>query len=296
MDVYDFSTGVDCKDIYFVISDENIFGTLTVQEVEGNFYSSFDKTTYSKLQSEYAIGDSICLGFYENQFLIYTENGYYHADSGDVVTGLDYFNSVNANVTPIEIDSQIDLASIPMQKSVLYNNVLDVPLAANALMNGKGLCWAACIASKYNYYHGTSMPCQAVYSKLQHTYGGTADGSIIWVLKGYHAYNMASMMTDGVMSCSEVTSHIQKNNPIHVDLSGQTSSGTNVYHAVLLCGVKVYQGYALYYIGDSNRTEYLTSVYVSSEMMQGKTSFVYAVPNDWQGTEFSEWRWSACEG
>ena len=269
----DTNDGSDTS-MYFVIDNSKILGTLTVGELDGQFYSSFEKNDgsnreFEKVEESYINKKEISVNV-GNDFEIYS--GYDSAIS-------------DRNYSLIEKEYPIDVTA--SSDSALYHIQLNTKRVPNGEYNGVPLCWAAVIATKYNYRNNSNMVASYVAYALSGKYGATPIGTPLWILRGYDYILGANLVKkyDGMMDYNQIINQLKKNNPIHMSLSSSTAN-----HAVLLSGINVYNGYAVYYIDDPNSsTTAHIAVRVSSGTMNGTENFVYY---NSQVHAYTNWRWS----
>ncbi|MCC8111964.1 MAG: hypothetical protein LIO74_10395 [Ruminococcus sp.] len=154
-----------------------------------------------------------------------------------------------------------------------------------------GLCWAASIGTRFNYFnslagHSTKLTAYYIYVRLKAQYGSEPSGTKDWILNGYdflYSNFKTTQYYSGMMTYSEITTQLKNENPIHISLTNGAK-----FHSVILSGIKIYNGYALYYIDDPNSpTTAHISAYVSSDTMNAKSNFVYQMNSS--STKYMTW-------
>lgn len=281
-DFNDLSKGNEV--VYFVFDQNEIIGLFTVSEYKGNFYSSFEKKTkdntanyFNQLQANYENSINIMIGNDNGAFMIREES---------------LPNARQKNTTVLSaIEKSQEILISPLSDSSLYYKQLNTTAVANSTSDsGAGLCWAATIAVRFNYRNlsnTTRLTSYYVYKKLQGSYKAEPTGTSLWVLRGYSTFSHNIPSTSAyseMLTYSEITTQLKNDNPIHMHLTNNTDKA----HAVLLSGIKIYNGHCIYYIDDPNKTSHI-AVYVSSDTMQAKSDFIYAASST---TVYSSWYYS----
>lgn len=271
----------ECEpNIYFVFDNDSIVGTLTIGSYEGQYYSSFEKNDgvsdlFVQAQSCYNNGTEIALTNANDEFTIQTEDAF-------ELTSIQENSTFNCSA--IEKETTVVMPS--SSSSVLYHIQLNTTRVANSSYKGAGLCWAATMATKYNYLKNSNMVTSYIAYVLDTKYGSTPSGTSTWILRGYNYLFGDGIVKRymGMMDYNEIIAQLQKNNPIHMSLTGDAT------HGVLLSGINVYNGYSVYYIDDSNSsTTDHVAVYVSSDTMYATSDFIYYATEE---TTYTTWRWS----
>lgn len=254
----------DSVNKYVVFADDLVVGMLTVGEENGEYYSSFDSNTeddelYSSLQKSYDNGESITISVADGAEIVLHEDDVSITSETEVVR-LDELNTLNVDIVSTD--------------SSLYYIQLDTTVVKNYTNpdNGKGLCWAAAIATKFNYEENTTMPISYILWVLKNKYGEIPIGTPTWILRMYNYLygNNVVKREEGMMTYAEITRKLQNDTLIHIDLARDNAAG----HSVVISGIKIYNGYALYYIDDPNKSGH-QSIYVSSDTMNATADLVY---------------------
>jgi hypothetical protein len=268
--VYNADENAVYNDVYIVFEDETIIGMLSVADVDGEYYSSFEYDSYELLQDFYDHDEPVSfVGSNETIYELYD----------NVYVGCN-FTSINTGVE-LERSYKVDIPEVSSAKVTTFQRNLSVPVVANTSVNGSGICWAAAIASKYNYIHNKSKTALDVYNALDAVYSGTPSGNRTWTERGYDYYNIPCTYQAGMMNCVEVYNNIINDNPIHMSLSRNGGA-----HAVLLSGITINaDGSGIYRLTDSNR-DVPVNVAVSAATMTADDEFVYATS---YGYTYTSW-------
>lgn len=100
--------------------------------------------------------------------------------------------------------------------------------------NGKPICWAACVATTYNYYNGKHITAKNVCDKINHSYTGESDTSV--VSKAFNKYNLDYYYSPYGLSISLIRRHLSNHKLISADVYNDFGR-----HAEVITGVKVQQ-------------------------------------------------------
>lgn len=102
-----------------------------------------------------------------------------------------------------------------------------------APQNGLPICWAACVATTYNYYKGTNVTAKNVCDKMNHSY---TKASTALIEKAFQTYNLAYDYTPYGLSLSLIRKHLKNGRLIPVSLHNSISP---TGHIEVITGVKV---------------------------------------------------------
>lgn len=276
--VYNTESDYAGNDIYIVFEDNTIIGILSVTNINGDFYSSFEYSTFDVLQNLYE--DNEAITFIGNDQKLYV------ADESDTFEVYDNAESVNCNFavnsgTELERTYKVDIPQVMERQVVPVQRNLSVPIVRNTTVNDVGICWAAAIASKVDYLKGTTLSALDVFNALATAYNTIPAGSKEWTECGYEYYNIPCTYKGSMMNCVEVYNNIVNNNPIHISLSSIDGN-----HAVILSGITINSdGSGIYRLIDSNRNAPV-NVVVSADTMTADADFVYSTN---YGYVFTSW-------
>lgn len=267
--VYNLDEEENSNNLYIVFEADTIIGMLSVTEVDGEFYSSFEFNSFDGLQSVYDNNESI--SFVSSDEKLYVE------ESSESFGVYDQNNTVTYNfalTTEIElekihrVENNVSLYSTSVHT---YQNNLLVPIVQNESING-GLCWAAAIASKVDYLNNSTYIAHDIYYILNELYGGTSCGIPLWITRGYSYFGISTTTYYRMLNCVEIYNSINSNNPIHIDLFNSSSVG----HSVLISGITINaDGSGIYRLVDSNKLSYV-DVIVPADVMTAESNFIYA--------------------
>lgn len=274
---------------YVVFQSDSILGMLTVGELDGKYTSSFDANDekdvlFQKLQIAYEMGETVSTRMVNGvETVVSDDSSALYSKSGYVQ--LDKTNALKSTASS--------------SGSCLYYKQLNTTVVKNSTNkdNGQGLCWLASVLTKYNYEYNNNVPVGYLLNALKQKYGAIPVGTPTWILRAYSYYygNNVIKRIDGMMTYSEITQKLQNDMPIHVSLRGVDTSNEEVGHGVVLSGIKIYNGYSLYYIDDPNKTGH-QAVYVSSDTMNARDDLTYYTSTDYSNsTIYTKWIRSYCQ-
>lgn len=278
--VYDMENEKETNDVYVVFEDDSVIGMLTVTEINGEYYSSFEFNNFETLQEIYDNNESFSLTCSNEQLYINKESEIYSVEDANITVECE-FSLISEVQTELEKEYKVDISNIQTYANVYsYQKNLPVPIVPNVNING-GLCWAAAIASKHDYLHGATATATDVYYILKGMYNTTPYGVPEWIKKGYQYFNIPCTTFYRMVDCVEIFNNIENNNPIHID-----GFDNNVGHSVLISGITINNdGSGIYRLVDSNRMSYV-DIAVSEATMIGENNFVYATG---YGYTFTDW-------
>ncbi|WP_298483633.1 hypothetical protein [uncultured Ruminococcus sp.] len=285
---YNFEDGTEYACEYITYYGDDVIGLLYLEQIEGNFYSSFRSGDFTVVQEAYEDGDEVALGRYNDETLIYDGSSFYGVDSSEVV---------NAN----EIEtSNISLNSLDQTHDNIANSFSSTGLSAscpvevvpNVSING-GLCWAAAIAAKYNYMNGLYegdggyVDAVDVNQTVINATGASSTvplGYPVYIKQGLRCYGLLDSYvgsshssisdvtaTRATMTTTELFTELYWDNPVLI-----TMSGSGGKHLMIISGVSCGTGNtAIYTVVDSNFPEPVEVLYNNATSSTGD-GFVYA--------------------
>lgn len=276
--VYNLDEKESGNDLYIVFEDDTIIGMLSVTEINGEFYSSFEFNSFDGLQSVYDNNELI--SFVSSDEKLYVEESCEAYDVYDQNNTVSYNFSVTTEAElekSYKVESAVSLYSTSVHT---YKKNLSVPIVQNESING-GLCWAAAIASKVDYLNTSTYIAHDVYYILSGLYGSTPYGVPLWITRGYSYFGISTTTLYRMLDCVEVLNSINSDNPIHIDLFN-----SSVGHSVLISGITINaDGSGIYRLVDSNKMSYV-DVIVPADVMTADSNFVYATS---YGYTFDRW-------
>jgi len=268
-DVYDMESGTAQNEVYIAFDNEDVIGMLSITEVNGEYYSSFELNNFDTLQNLY--DNDTRFNFVCNDECLYIHNGIDTYSIDDDSITVEY----NFSTTSAEVLEKRNAVNVTSSKTRVHNykKNLIVPIVQNESMNGRGLCWAAAIASRSDYIGGSTYVAHDIYYILNGIYSGTPIGTPLWIQRGYQYFQYSCTRADRMLNCIEIMNNIEINNPIHIDLY---TSDASVGHSVLISGLTINSdGTGIYRLVDSNKMAYV-DVMVPADVMTGENDFVYA--------------------
>lgn len=279
--VYDMESGNETNDVYVVFEDDSVIGMLNVAEVNGEYYSSFEFNNFDTLQEIYDNNEPFSFICSNEQLYINEKSEIYSVEDANI-TAECKFSLISEVRTELEKEYKVEVSDVQAYANVYsYQKNLPVPIVQNTSIDGKGLCWAAAIASRNDYLHGGTATATDVYYILKGIYNAVPIGIPLWINRGYQYYGIPCTTFYRMVDCVEIFNNIENNNPIHIE-----GFDNNVGHSVLVSGITINNdGSGVYRLVDSNRMSYI-DVAVSESTMIGESNFVYATG---YGYTFTDW-------
>lgn len=280
--VYNIEYEYAGDDIYIVFEDNTIIGMLSVSNINGDFYSSFEYSTYETLQNLYEDGEEIAFIGDTQKLYVIDKSETFEIDNevDNIDTSVNYNFVANSGVE-LERAYKVDIPQAVSRQVISFKRNLSVPIVRNTTVNGKGICWAAAIASKVNYLNNQNYLALDIFNSLASTYNAIPAGTKEWTERGYEFYNIPCTYKGSMMNCVEVYNNIVNDIPIHISLTDD-----EVGHAVILSGITINtDGSGVYQLVDSNRSVPI-DVSVSADTMTADANFVYATS---YGITFTSW-------
>jgi hypothetical protein len=259
-------------DTYVVFEEDDVIGLLSVNYIDGTFHSSFEFGEFEDIQNYYDC---------EKEVAFISSNEKMSVEPSTKKSSIER-EDISVDFSSIEKDRRIPCSVQRGTTSHYYRKNISVPIVPNAISPaGQGLCWAASIASKYDYLTGNNLVAIDIYNALDELYDGTPIGIALWEARAFSHLNMSYTHLTRMLDCSEILPNIQANNPIYIGVS--RSGGA---HALLLCGITFYtDGTGLYRVMDPNRTVYV-DIAVSEDTMNGDDQLTYVTT---YGYTYTSW-------
>ena len=292
--LYDWETGESEKTLFLVFEGNQVVGRLVVQCYEGEYCSSFTKSNSDVLTKVYREKTPVAFGSYNECFVMRTETENVllsNSSKENPLRGLSDSTQRRASklncLQSIKLDDSMKVKSAVMPRTTVYNKKLGVKRVENTSVNGKGLCWATCVASKVRYQTGTVLSALDVYHRLICIYDGTPIGIELWVDRAYPLYNVNVTRVSNCISAGACFTQLNNRKPIHMSIKREGGS-----HDVLLAGVyytDVSNAGGLYTIMDSNygdTEDDLVTVGVSPSVIRNGSGFTYVAD---YGYTYTEW-------
>lgn len=260
--------------ISFVMNNGKCVGYITVIKANDCYYTNFTHKIIEAVDRAMVEGKSVTA---------YIKN----AGGEDAI--LDFIineNSTRSNLVlnnvPINIEN--DVANI--SSSTNYAS-LNIPFVSNTSINGRGICWAACIAAVANYRHNYHYTASGVYYSLQTQYSGNPEGSDLWFNRGFQNIILTN--------CVKITSNLyyyslypllQSDKPVIFDVY---NSNETVGHSIVCRYAYKGTSSVMYgfmdpnFAGESGTYRYVTITGTNGNL----SNFVYA-PNGETGTIYTK--------
>lgn len=286
--VYNFDKNTSDKklknDVFIIFEEDNIIGLLSISNIDGSYYSSFECNSYDVLQNVYDKNEWFSFVSKNGTLYIEENNTNYPVYGSDAEISYDFSVTHEKKLTKsYKLTNTVNSKSI---NSISYQKNLLVPIVPNDNLDG-GICWASAIASKVNFLYNSTLLGTDVYYTLGTQYEGTPMTFPTWTQLGYNYYTSSCTFFNRMLNCIEIYNNIQNDNPIHVTLRNNNGG----MHDVLISGLTIYtDGTGIYRLVDSNRNVYV-DVIVSEDIMVADDDFVYVAI---YGNTYTQWIWSFC--
>lgn len=268
----------------FLFKDGVCIGEMMITRVDEQYVSSF-------MQSEFPAITEAAVN--ETPFSLVTseESLWFISDtSREIIAG--YKNDLSASALQEE-DVTYEVQSLTLTPISLPDMEYTIqPLSANYTLNvklvgnanspddGRGLCWAAAMASIIMYRTGRNgITATSLYSNLKSNYGGIPEGTCDWVSRAFSQYSLSYTHRHSGTNYETVKSIIENNRrPIYCWLA-RTGGG----HSVVISGFDSGYGSYFYRILDSNES---SPVVVQVPSGASATNFTYAAS---YGYTYTKW-------
>lgn len=294
-DVFDFDheSQIMNKELYFVSSNNNLIGLLSIDYVNQEYQANFSEISDEVLNDLYQNNVAFVYGLHNDIAVVWYENVFHSLDN-DAVYDLTFNQDM---YFPKTIEADVNLKSnyplyavqsnITPYSSTVYNKQLsNISIVKNGSSpSGKGLCWAATMAMKINRESPSwsNMDVDDVFWNMRIMFSEDPVGTIEWYKKGYPRFGLSNLSYKrNGLSTSETSIVIQNDKAIHIDVS---NSSTKTAHAVLIGGITIYSDHAIYTIYDSNKSQKCYQ-YVTDKAMSDYNYFVY---NASSSTTYDSW-------
>lgn len=261
------------QNLYFIFDGEKIIGQIIVSNVNGTYYSTFSYTVYSELQYAYEQEKEVILLSTEGCLLAQIDGMTYvleNVENKDISLPARQRYIFDSNVINKVAHIEVQINT----RSIYYH--LKVPFVGNTESpQGKGLCWAACMASKIMYQTSYSnLTAMTVYDKCWESVENNPDdipiGTERWYKNAASLYGISLITYNSLVSESIASNALANGKPMILDIN--RSGGA---HAVVLCGLDEDASYMEFILMDPNVSSY---VYVSlpNNIFSSPSQFYYA--------------------
>ncbi len=268
--------------MYFVFSEKETIGRLTVTYDDKTYHSSFTTASINN----FVIGESYKL-------YVLGENLFVRRNDIDIcIAGpqkdTSKFTSIKANsllskqqtievpveYTELKMKEAIDDSEeMIVQRSAPTYYYLSCPYVANDIVDGVGLCWAACVASRVNYHDNSSLSAKDVYDACDDDGdsrpSGTPKGNTTWIKYAYSLYDINVTKVSSGKTFGQICYLLDADKPIYCSFERGVDS-----HGVLLVGVYQSGSTDIYMFRDPNETG-IVSISVSSDALNDSTKVAY---------------------
>lgn len=288
--LYNWEYGQNDKILFFVFDNNQAVGQLVVQNYEGKLYSSFNTGNLDIITEAFNNNTPVAFGYYNECFVMRTESENILLS---VTTKDNPLDGLSDNVrlktstlnylTPISIDNLSQINSAIAPHTTVYDKQLGVNLVSNDSVNGVGICWASCVASKVNYQKRKSLYAIDVYNKVDSLYSGTPIGNTTWITRAYSAYDVNITTENNSVGASKCYSQLSSGKPLHITITRNGGA-----HGVLIAGVyylDVSSAGGVYTLMDPNVPS-LVSLAVQPSVIQNGSGFNYVTS---YGYTYTNW-------
>lgn len=291
-ELYDLETMETCnKDVFVAYYEDTVIGIMCVSSVDGGYYSTFRQQSPVCIQNAYDSEMDIAFCCNNGESLIFDGVNFYDTQT-DEVTDYSFENelSMQLNSLDAEYGQFQPYVSSNARVSVVMNAELDsyyFHRVENQSING-GICWAASIATKYNYENGYLegdsgyKDAMDVYTAISVATGSTPVGTAHYYKIGLSMYGLLDTCYADSISGTAVYTELSHDNAVIIDVSG-----TGGAHSLVIGGMRYYDdNTAVYTVADSNFPE-LMEAYVDSNADLSSEDFKYG-PEGY-GFVFTNW-------
>lgn len=273
-----FLEGASEAYLVFVIQDKLIVGTLTVGFSGGEFYSTLSQSNLNQLNSVFKSQTPITLvNTNENLIMLAEDKQAVLYDSGRSYSKTQISAARRTSGSVITENTSISITAILTRNSTKQ---LNVPIKPNMSVNGKGICWAACVASVVQYRKGTTLYAKGVFDDLELIYGATPSGIPTWINRGFSLYSVSVTQTAS-RSAGAVYSSLNSGRPVMIDVFPNSGVG----HSVVIAGVTYNSSGGTYTIMDPNEPSYVYS-YINPSAVNNGSFYSYTSPG---GSTYNNW-------
>lgn len=269
--VYNFNKGCIIGYNAYLIVDGQLVGEIDIFYDKGKMFSLFFTDIDAQITDAYYSKFAFCFGGYNDNFIMCIENEKLFVLNDDKAEVADFAELKEINFEPgcfsiiapqtvmtaEEVCNQIHPMSTDAQ--IMNKDISGIYHVQNVYesgySNGKGICWAACIAMKVNYYKGTNCDAKTIYNYLKNN-GYPYDGSVSAASLAYGYYNIP-MHYSSYRTGNQVWTQIYNNNPVDLCIRGEIYKPTGIYvddayHQVLIKGMTVHSDGLTYKIDCPN--------------------------------------------
>lgn len=283
--LYDFDNNCLDSMVYFALNGNNVLGMLNVFESESGYISLYYYDMEESIQTAFRNSEKFVIGVSQDNMLVIKEG-----ENAGLNSTIYNFNAIT------DTEESLNLQKA-RSTTILFTRILNVPYVANTSINGKGLCWAACVATNVNYIRGTSYTALDVYNALVSQNNGTPVGNTEWIKKAYQQYGITPTVYDRdthnpyTLNYTQIYGNLYSNKPIHIGLLRSTGAA----HGIVITGITAYyetvisEYYAYYYFRDPS-TSSEVCLQVGYDVMLDGTKLEYYSPgnnvvyDDWMRT------------
>lgn len=268
--VYDVDNNEIDHYIYFLLNEDIAIGLLSVYDDGDEFNSSFS------LLDGTNIDEGSFLQLYLNEDGLFAREG----EEDFFLCGQDYSGKEDGllAIPAIELESSYQITLSGMSRA---NASYSIPVSyvANATTSsGKGLCWAACIASRVNYESGLTLTAKRIYSDANRATAagkpsGLPEGTTSWMEYTYNLYGISATSTDA-LTMERLVKLIESDTPVIFNVF-RTEGGETYGHAVLMKAYYILSSSSCVYMFMDPNISSSVSVVVSATAQTNPAEFVY---------------------
>ena len=265
------------KRMHFLFLENECVGELTITEINNEYVSSFMYGDIPAITNAYCSDLPVGVCVIGNATYIYTTNSLVLLSGSETaivnIPEAIINQATYLSLVPVCVDQA---TAVSAQARSAEQVLLDVPVVSNGLSpSGKGLCWAACIASIGSYKTSveTAYTALQIYESVRvHCNVPNWEepvGIPYYVTAGFNMLGLDFDKYNQGLVFSDIKLFIQNDMPIQASIKSEDET---YIHDVVICGYNVYNSTTLLRIMDPNYP-YLQTVYLG----YGATDFTYIV-------------------
>ncbi|WMJ76524.1 MULTISPECIES: hypothetical protein [unclassified Sedimentibacter] len=268
--------------MYFVTNDGEYIGQLIVSFVNNQYYSNFMFDNNVEINNVLKTNIPFALIAYNdgNDHMVMQTASDNMIISANKQNSLERLNIPVYELSPATFSSFNPIQNYTRTSSDYYVS-LSVPNVSNdTTPDGKGLCWAACIAAISNYRTDSSYDALDIFDALDYEYSGTPEGTRTWYEYGYEYCGMGYNDTSG-MEFIDLYDVLDSGKPAMFDIARSGAA-----HAIVCKYLMGGNDYTTYGFMDPNRSSTVYTYFDDPNL--DPDNFVY----DNGQNEYDDWRYT----
>lgn len=245
------------EDYYFIFIDHKVKYLLGVSNSNSEKTSTFQPFECDDLNIDSNMPKEVAIIFLNEKINVYVNNKLYDLDSNEVFIDIDNttFDTNYLEETPINVSNTYSPKS---RSAYITGKHIDVDIIKNVEINKRGMCWAACAASKVNYQNKQwNFDANGIYYYALRGYTGEkcgdVDGNSLRYI--YDQYVPGTIVRRNlVLSTTGIYNALNAGKPIQIYID--TSTGTTG-HSLIIRGVNIYNDMIILSVMDPNYSNYV---------------------------------------